>query len=115
MQTYVRSGLDIEHPFGDSVGVTRTRVRRRRLVALALVAGAVASLTGSVANAIGTHGGEARPARTHVVAPGDTLWSIATDLRPGRDPRDVVSAIAAANGVDPGSLVPGQELVIPTG
>jgi len=47
------------------------------------------------------------------VAPGDTLWSIARRLEPARDPRDVVFEIAQVNGVEPGSLVPGQELVIP--
>lgn len=55
-------------------------------------------------------------ARTsYVVRDGDTLWSIASKLAPGEDLRPVVDAIAAANGVDAGALVPGQALVIPAG
>jgi nucleoid-associated protein YgaU len=50
-----------------------------------------------------------------VVRSGDTLWSIARATSPGDDPRPVVDSIAAANGIDPGSLVPGQVLVIPAG
>jgi len=48
-----------------------------------------------------------------VVRPGDTLWSIARRVAPGQDPRGVVDAIADANGVEAGSLVPGQTLVLP--
>lgn len=33
-------------------------------------------------------------ARVHVVAPGDTLWSIASRLDPGGDPRPLVDALA---------------------
>jgi LysM repeat protein len=49
----------------------------------------------------------------YVVQSGDTLWSIAVSRAPGSDPRPVVQAIADANQVDAGSLVPGQVLVIP--
>lgn len=52
---------------------------------------------------------------SYVVRDGDTLWSIATRLVPGEDPRPVVDAIAATNGVSAGALVPGQTLVIPAG
>jgi nucleoid-associated protein YgaU len=109
------SGLDIEHPFGDSFSVRRTRVRRRRLSAVVLAGACVVALSGPVAKALGRSDGPTARSRTHVVAPGDTLWSIARDLEPSRDPRDVVFEIAKANGVDPGSLLPGQELVIPAG
>lgn len=52
---------------------------------------------------------------TYVVRQGDTLWSIAEQAAPGRDPRPMVDAIQAANGLDPMALVPGQTLVIPAG
>lgn len=42
------------------------------------------------------------------VSPGDTIWSIASDLAPGDDPRPVVDAIVEANGG--ATLVPGQRL-----
>jgi len=48
-----------------------------------------------------------------VVRPGDTLWLIARRVAPGQDPRGVVDAIVGANGVEAGSLVPGQTLVLP--
>ena len=32
------------------------------------------------------------------VAPGDTLWSLATELRPGADPRPLVDELARRNG-----------------
>ena len=107
------SGLDIEQAFGDAVPMRRTRVRRRRLGAAVLAGACVVALSGPVANALGRHGPQTGRSRTHVVAPGDTLWSIARRLEPARDPRDVVFEIAQVNGVEPGSLVPGQELVIP--
>jgi LysM repeat protein len=50
----------------------------------------------------------------YVVKAGETLWSIAERVAPGEDPRAVVDLIVWANGVDPGALVPGQALVVPT-
>jgi LysM repeat protein len=109
------SSLDIERSFGQARLMARTRVRRRRLVTVLAALGLAAVLTGSVANAVGVAGSaEAEAARTYVVRPGDTLWSIATRFAPAADPRVVVDAIASANGVEPGALVPGQQLSIPS-
>ena len=109
------SGLDIERPFGQHGSMGRTRVRRRRLVALCAALGLMGVLSGSVANAVGVAAApELEVARTYVVRPGDTVWSIATRFEPSTDPRVVVDAITAANGVDPGALVPGQQLSIPS-
>jgi hypothetical protein len=44
----------------------------------------------------------------HVVRPGDTLWSIATSVAPGRDPRPVVDELARRAGG--GALQPGQRI-----
>ena len=90
--------------------------RRRRiavagllLVLLALASMALQLLAGDAGSA------DPRPvARVSVVvAPGDSVWSIASELAPTSDPRPVVDAIVAANGGS--SLVPGQrlELVLP--
>jgi hypothetical protein len=90
--------------------------RRRRLAVLGvvLIVLALASMALQLRAADGD-GGAARPvARVSVVvAPGDSVWSIAADLAPTSDPRPVVDAIVAANGGS--SLVPGQrlELVLP--
>ena len=109
------SRLDIEHAFGHDGSMGRTRVRRRRLLALTVALGAVAILSGPVANAVGVGGVPAGgSARTYVVRPGDTLWSIARRSSPSTDPRLVVGAITAANHVDPAALVPGQQLTIPS-
>jgi LysM repeat protein len=113
------SGLDIERPFGHDASMGRTRVRRRRLVALCAAIGLVGVLSGPVAHAVGVAVGvggtaEAKASRTYVVRAGDTLWSIATRFEPSTDPRVVIDAITSANGVDPGGLIPGQQLSIPS-
>lgn len=57
-----------------------------------------------------------RVSRTsYVVRQGDTMWSIAQRLAPGEDPRALVDAISAANGVRAGELAPGQTLLLPVG
>ena len=108
------SALDFERPFGHDGGMARTRVRRRRIVAVLALAGVVGLLTGPVADAVGIGGGGSRDGRTYVVRPGDTLWAVARRTEPAVDPRIVVAAIADANDVDPGALVPGQQLAVPT-
>ena len=95
--------------------MARTRVRRRRLVALCAAIGLVGVLSGPVAHAVGVGGAqEAKTPRTYVVRSGDTLWSIASRFEPSTDPRIVIDAITSANGVDPGALMPGQQLSIPS-
>ena len=94
--------------------MSRTGVRRRRLAVLATGAVVAGFWAGPVAQALG---GSAEPVpvagRSYVVRSGDTLWSIADRVAPGQDPRPVVDAIASANEVGPGLIVPGQTLVIP--
>ncbi|MCO7221981.1 LysM peptidoglycan-binding domain-containing protein, partial [Klenkia sp. PcliD-1-E] len=50
---------------------------------------------------------------TVTVHSGDTLWSIARDVAPASDPREVVDALQAANGLSGADLVPGQVLLLP--
>ncbi len=48
--------------------------------------------------------------------PGDTLWALAVRIAPpGTDPRAVADELQIVNHVDPGSLVPGQTLKLPSG
>ena len=108
------SRLDTEQTFGQDGPMARTRVRRRPLVALSLSVALGAILSGPVANAVDpARAPEAAASRLYVIRPGDTLWSIAERSMPSVDPRLVVDAIAAANDVDPGALVPGRQLTIP--
>lgn len=51
---------------------------------------------------------------THVVTPGDTLWSLAAANAAGHPIDEVLAQIMSANSVDANSvLTPGQELIIP--
>ena len=49
-----------------------------------------------------------------VVQSGQTLWGIAQEVAPGHDPRLVISQIRDLNDLGTRSIVPGQELVVPT-
>jgi Tfp pilus assembly protein FimV len=85
--------------------------RRRRFAAVAIGIGAVLA-AGHAGAALGGTSLAAPGARprvvTHVVQPGDTLWSVAKDLAPGEDPRPVVDALSQAR--DGAPLVPGEPL-----
>jgi Tfp pilus assembly protein FimV len=110
------SALDTERAFDHHRAMERTYVRRRR-TAVVLGAALVAVLLSPLA-AGAVRRGEAPNApaqRAVVVQDGDTLWSIAQQVRPDQDPRVTVEAIVTGNGVDPGALVPGQSLVVPLG
>jgi LysM repeat protein len=48
-----------------------------------------------------------------VVQPGDTLWSIATDIAGTADVRQVVDRIQERNGLQGTVLIPGQVLELP--
>jgi nucleoid-associated protein YgaU len=81
------------------------------VVATALVAVLVSPLAAGAVR----RGEPSAPAAQQVVVvqAGDTLWSIAERVRPGDDPREVVSEIAMVNGVQPGGLTVGASLVVP--
>ncbi len=106
-------GLDTKRTFDTMTAVRRTRVRRSRLAATLASAAAIGALWGPLTRV-------GRPelrvtavaAHRYVVRPGDTLWSIAKRLAPGRDPREIVDALEAVNHVDPGHLVPGSTLLV---
>lgn len=86
--------------------------RRGRMLVVLLLLGlllAAGFAVGRVSNS------RADPAvtRTAVVQPGDTLWSIAARVEPGRDTRVVVSQIRAVNHLANASVQVGQRLLLP--
>ena len=89
--------------------------RRGRVVVF--VAGLVALLGLGllIANGAGAalHGGT--PERTHavVIAPGDTLWDLASEASHGGDTRAMITHIEQINGLSGVSLEAGQTLRIP--
>lgn len=94
--------------------MSRTRVRRRRIAVVLVGAALAAAWAGPVAEAVGSGGATPATEAGYVVRAGDTLWSIAEGMVHGQDPRPLVDSIAEANEVDPGALIPGQILVIPS-
>jgi hypothetical protein len=104
------------------VRTTRLRLtaRGRRVLALlaalpALIAlGSALALGGGAALASLEGGAPADSFESVVVSSGDTLWSIAEEVAPGHDPRDVVDQIARLNALNGVSVQVGQQLAIPT-
>ncbi|MGN6330981.1 MAG: LysM peptidoglycan-binding domain-containing protein [Motilibacteraceae bacterium] len=89
--------------------------RRGRLLAtltvaaIAVVAFVLAGLGPAGAGTPATAG----QTRVVTVAPGQTLWQIAGQIAPGRDPRDVVAQITALNHLRADQVAAGQELLVP--
>jgi len=55
------------------------------------------------------------PTQTVVVSPGDTLWGLAVEARPGDDPRATIARIVEINSLGPWhDIHPGDELVVPS-
>ncbi|MFT4124101.1 MAG: LysM peptidoglycan-binding domain-containing protein [Microbacteriaceae bacterium] len=92
-----------------------TRRGRRVLLVLAtapIVLGiALLALSGGDATATG----EAGTLDYVTVAAGQSLWSIAEQLQPQSDPRDVIEQIVALNGLDSTTVLAGQRLAVPAG
>lgn len=95
---------------------TQVFVRRRVLVALVFVATFVC-LTIGAGSVLANRGGvpastsAVRPATTYVVQSGDTVWSIAEQLRGGASQVDYVDALVATLGG--ASLQVGQAITLP--
>ena len=88
--------------------------RRGRAVVLVLLA-VLASVASAVLFTTASRADDppAGPAPTIVVQPGDTLWSVATRVMPGRDGRDAVAELRRANGLRGSELQPGALLILP--
>ncbi|GAA5101165.1 hypothetical protein GCM10025760_39530 [Microbacterium yannicii] len=110
---------------GSAEGMARpTRLRltvrgRRVLAALAalpaVIALSAAVVGGGAALASRDAGAPAGSFQTVTVAAGDSLWSIAEEIAPDRDPRDVVDELVRLNALDSVAVRAGQSLAIPMG
>lgn len=112
----------IAAPAVASPAVARVRLRITRrgrgvlavLGALPIVAGAfVFGLNGGGAVA----SGESSDVQFQYVTvrAGESLWSLAEDIAPDSDPRDVVSDLLSLNQLASAGLEPGQRLAVPSG
>mgnify|MGYP000570720628 CR=1 FL=1 len=89
--------------------------RRRAMVAVLFVVAVLAvafSVLQTQSAGATAHSGKA--SFTYVyVAPGDTLWSIATKYAPDADPQQEIIDIQNLNSISGSELVPGQRLALP--
>lgn len=76
---------------------------------LVLLAIGIVFAGGSVAT------GEKETTTTIVVAPGQTLWDVASDVSEGGDVRDAMTHLVELNDLDSVVLDAGQRLEVPTG
>lgn len=85
------------------------------LILLAVLLLSLSGLFNSPAKASDSAGDLAvTPTVTVTVQPGQSLWSIAGTVAPGRDARDVVADIVQLNNLSAGAVLPGQQLFVPT-
>lgn len=96
----------------------RLTARGRRvlawLVASPIVAAlAVGVISGGSALASGAPSAPRSSFETVTVLAGESLWSIAEDVAPREDPRDVVDAIMRLNTLPGAQVSAGQRLAIP--
>jgi LysM repeat protein len=97
-----------------SVGPGPVRLTRRgRYVVLGLLV-ALAALVVVLVSKPG-QAADPAPLPTMVVQPGDTLWSIAGDVAPGRSRLATIDDIRRLNHLQGNSLQAGQRLSLPRG
>ncbi|WP_345152842.1 LysM peptidoglycan-binding domain-containing protein [Arthrobacter ginkgonis] len=65
--------------------------------------------------ATGTATDDAVRGQTVTVLDGETLWGLAAELAPERDPREVVAEMIEVNNLATSNLEPGQRIFIPAG
>ena len=94
------------------------RLNRRGRLARTFVVLSLAIVLGSVVSAKAGAGTDVAPQAavsfiTVTVAPGDTVWSLATRLADGSDVRSLVSEIISVNSLASVDVATGQKLRIP--
>ncbi len=103
-----------------SAGLVAPRTERRipvgRWVRLATTVCVVATVVvvGVALWPVGSGGPGAEATIRVTVSQGDTLWSIAREAEPDRDPRAVIDDIRALNALAGDTIAVGEVLVVPT-
>lgn len=110
--------IGISAPLGHHTRLRLTRRGRRVLATLAALPASIALtaaiIGGGAALASRDAGAPAGSFATVTVASGESLWSIAEQVAPQADPRDVVDAIVRLNALDSVTVSAGQRIAIPT-
>jgi LysM repeat protein len=89
--------------------------KRGRAVLLTLVATPVviATLAFGINAGGATATSSSTPLSTVTVVGGESLWSLAKQIAPASDPRDVIADIISVNRLNSASIYPGEQLAIP--
>jgi nucleoid-associated protein YgaU len=93
--------------------VAPLRLTRRGVVALTLLVGVLGLGLVWVGRLSAPAPAPGAAPHTVTVQPGDTLWSIARQVAPQRDPRAEVLALQRRNHLSGPQLTPGQALRVP--
>ena len=113
------SQQEVEVPAGGSRNIpvgSSSYLRRRLFVGLLLIIvgalfwTAISLVVGVGEKQVGADLTSNAPREIYIVAPGDTLWSIAGSIDNDGDPRDTVDRLAALNGGS--SIYVGQRLIL---
>ena len=101
-----------------STRLVLTRRGRRvisTLVALPLaIAAFIFALSAGDAAATNTSSSVSTSLTWITVEPGETLWSLAEEIAPTKDPRDVIAEIVSLNQLH-SDIQPGQRIALPAG
>jgi LysM domain len=101
-----------------TVATGTVRLTRRGRLVLVLVVTLLAVLAGLTlghGSSLAASGAPSSHASRHtvIVAPGQTLWALASRVAPHQDPRLVVANIEAINHLTSSTVQAGQRLLVP--
>ena len=112
-------GQEVDAPVGDSKNISEgssNYFQRRLFVGLLLIIigalfwTAISLVVGVGEKQVGADLTSDAPREIYIVAPGDTLWSIASAIDTDGDPRDTIDRLADLNGGS--SIYIGQRLIL---
>lgn len=111
--TFPAGTLSFDHP---SVGVCLTRrgrlARTLLVLSLSIVLGAGFAMKAGAGNSVAADN-SSQSFVVVTVAPGETLWSLASQMSDGGDVQGLVAQIASANSLTGVDVSAGQKLRVP--